>query len=599
MQDLGVNVPMGSQIDIYPGIRFNGGAFNLFSGGALQQIPESYVYHGGVLWVRGKHTVQFGLDADRTYTFNVDHSNVPGQWIFNGQRTALASIPRSGFSAADVLLGLPNTFNQGSSSIIDMTEMRYHLWVQDDWKVTQGLTVNLGLRWEPWLPPVDKLNSIVGWREGQQSTVAPDAPKGIVYPGDAGIAESVFPRDWNNFGPRFGFAWDPARNAKTVIRGGYGIYFDSIQGAAYNRSFEMQPSTVRTNLTNVPTLKDPYAAFPGGSPFPAKRPALSDFKNYKFVRPVSGGIVDTLSPTGYTQNWNLTVERQLMRDLAVSVGYVGNHAVKISGARQLNPAQYGPGATIANSDARRVYAATGMGPMFVQEPYQLAKYHAMQINVTKRPTRGLTLMANYTWGKILDILSNTQTGQQGPRNPFNPWIDHGPADFDIKHRSTISFVYETPKVSRAAFLLSDWQLNGIVTLTSGLPFTMLSGRDNSLTAVSRDSADIIGNPARPSGVDPVMQWFNTAAFTQNPLGTFGTVGRNSLRGPGTANMDLAAFKSFRLTERRMLQFRAESFNIANRANFDNPTANVNSVNLGRILGAADPRVFQFGLKLRY
>ena len=599
MQDLGVKVPMASDIDIYPGIRFNGGGFNLFSGGALQQIPQGYVYHGGFLWVRGKHTVQFGIDADRVYTFNVDHSNVPGQWVFNGQRTALATIARSGFAAADVLLGLPNTFNQGSSSRIDMTEARYHFWIQDDWKAAPGLTLNLGLRWEPWLPPVDTMNSIVGWRNGQQSTVAPDAPRGIVYPGDAGVADSVFPRDWNNLGPRVGFAWEPARNARTVIRGGYGIYFDSIQGAAYNRSFEMQPSTVRTNLTNVPTLADPYANYPGGTPFPAKRPSLADFGKYKFVRPVSGGVVDTATVTGYTQNWNLTVERQLRSDLAVSIGYVGNHAIKISGARELNPAVFGPGATTANSDARRVYASLGIGPMFIQSPYQFANYNAMQINVTKRPTRGLTLMANYTWGKIMDIISSSQTGQRGPRDPFNAWIDRGPADFDVTHRSTVSFVYETPRVKRAALLFGDWQVNGILTLASGLPFTVVSGRDNSLTAQARDSAELIGDPARPASANRLAQWFNTAAFTQNAIGTFGNVGRNSLRGPGVASADLAIFKNFPLTERLVLQFRAESFNTANRANFDNPTANVNSVNNGRILSAADPRVFQFGLKLRY
>jgi hypothetical protein len=304
---------------------------------------------------------------------------------------------------------------------------------------------------------------------------------------------------------------------------------------------------------------------------------------------------------GYTQNWNLTVERQLTSDTAVSIAYVGNHALNIMGSRQFNPAIFGPGATVANENSRRLHP--GIGSMELASSYVYEEFESLQINVTKRAGHGLTLLSNFTWGKTIDDTSSAAEGNAGPSNPFNFRSSRGPADFDQTYRFVASAVYSLPRLAVTGFrnvLLNDWQVNVITSLYSGLPFTVVSGADRSYSGIGNDYADLIGNPARPAGVNQVQQFFNTAAFQPAAIGTFGTVGRNSLRGPAFFDVDTSLFKNFRLTERFGLQFRAEAFNIENRPNFNNPNATVSGgVNFGKITSAADPRVLQFALKLAF
>ncbi len=607
LQDFGAKVPFASEnIPGFPGVRvFVPGFFNLFSGGGWIHTPQSYNYQAAALYSHGKHILQFGLDVERHVTPNSAFAQTPGTWDFTGQRTSSTSIPGSGFALADLMLGLPARFIQISSQANDLREIKVHPWVQDDWKITPFLTLNLGLRWEPWLPPVDALRSVVGFLPGVQSTVLPDAPRGLVFPGDPGVADSIYRKDWNNLAPRFGFAWDVFKTGRTVIRGGYGLFYNQYEYVNNNRTWETQPLVLNVNVASPPSFADPFANFPGGSPFPYKVVSSDNLKAFRFVRPVVGGVLDPNARTGYSQNWNLTLEQQVRSDLGVSLAYVGNLALKILGARELNPALlFGPGATLANTDARRLYANLGIGQMNFHTPFQASNFHSFQLNVTKRTARGLSLLANYVFSKVIDNSSNTQTGDTGPRNPFNLRLNRGPADFDTTHRAVMSLVYDIPKISKggaiARALVNNWQINGIISLRSGLPFTVLTGRDNSLSGVGRDTADLIGDPTRPQGADKLLRWFNTAAFVPNALGTFGSVGRNSLRGPGAGSIDAAIFKNIKLSETLQFQFRAESYNIENRANFDNPNSIVSSgANFGRILGAADPRVFQFGLKFLF
>jgi hypothetical protein len=497
------------------------------------------------------------------------------------------------------VLGLPSQFQQDSGRTNDLRESQYHFWIQDDWKATQRLTVNLGLRWEPKLPPIDKLNNLVGFVAGRQSRIAPDAPLGLLYPCDEGIGEEVFPRDYNNFAPRVGFAYDLSGSGRTVVRAGYGVFFIQPALTIYTRTVSTQPSVVTITQPNPATFLDPYASVPGGNPFPRSRVSPSEFATYKYVRPVSGGVFDPNARTGYSQNWNLTVEHQLLKDLAVSAAYVGNLGVKILAARQLNPAIFGPGATTGNTNARRPFA--GLSDVEIATPYQASNYHSFQLNVTKRASRGLTLLATYVWSKAIDNSSSTVEGAGAwTRNSFNERLDRGPADFDIRHKTNVSFVYDVPRFERGNGLVrafvNDWQVNGILTANTGLPFTVRSGTDRSLSAIGQDTADRVGDPSRPANADRTL-WFNPAAFAPAALGTFGNVGRNSLRGPAYATLDLAVFKNIPVTEHFRLQFRAESFNALNRVNFNNPVAAVNAgANFGRLQNAQDPRVFQFGLK---
>ena len=595
LQSFGVNVPQSIDTSFFPGVRFLANpAFQLFSGGGLEQTPRTYDFHGAAVYTSGGHVLQFGgdLQFDRVYT--LDASFTPGTWTFNGQRT--------GVLLADVVLGLPSQFQQDSGRTNDLRESKYHFWIHDDWKLRPRLTLNLGLRWEPKLPPVDELNNLVGFLPGQQSQVAPGAPTGLLYPGDAGIGPEVFPRDYNNFAPRVGVAYDVFGNGGTILRGGYGIFYIDPALTIYTRTVSTQPSVVTVTLANPRSFVDPYGGVPGGIPFPRERVQPDEFDTYTYTRPVSGGVLNPGARTGYSQNWNVTLERQLARDLVASVAYVGNRGEDILAAKQLNPAVYSPGATPATTNARRIYA--GLSDVEIATPYQKSRYHSLQVTATKRTANGLTLLGTYVFSKTTDNGSSTVEGNGSwTRNSFDENLDWGPADFDIRHKANVAFVYDIPPVPSGngliAALLRGWQVNGILAASSGLPYTVKSGTDRSLSAIGQDNADQVGDPAPPAGADPTV-WFNPQAFAPAALGTFGTVRRNSLRGPGYVSLDLALFKNITIAGRVRLQLRAESFNALNHTNFMNPNATVTAgANLGRILAAHDPRVFQFGVKVQF
>ena len=270
LQSFGVNAPQTIETSFFPGVRFVANpAFQLFSGGGLEQTPSSSDFHATGVWTKGAHSLQFGTDVqfDRLYT--LDASFTPGTWTFNGQRT--------GVLLADVVLGLPSQFQQDSGRTNDLRESKYHFWIQDDWKVRPRLTLNMGVRWEPKLPPVDDLHNLVGFVPGQRSTVAPGAPVGLVYPGDSGIGDEVFPRDYNNFAPRVGFASDVLGTGKTIVRGGYGVFFIDPALTIYTRTVSTQPSVITVTTVNPLNFVDPYAGVPGGNPFPRPRVQPDEF----------------------------------------------------------------------------------------------------------------------------------------------------------------------------------------------------------------------------------------------------------------------------------------------------------------------------------
>ena len=595
LQSFGQQVPLGTQVPIFPGIRSNiSGFVNIFSGGALRQDSTTFDYRASGVKIWGAHTLNFGSSFERTRIDANDYSYTPGDNTFNGQFT--------GSALTDFYLGYESTFFQDNGRTFYLREDRPSIYVQDDWRTSRQFTLNFGLRWDPWLPPVDLNNSLTAFVPGKQSTVAPGAPLGLLFPGDKGIPDTVYHHNWKAFAPRVGFAWDMGGNHKTVIRSAYGIFYSFPEGLLYQRTDAMQPTDLFLNIPAPQSFTNPYLNYPGGTPFPRPHLSQSQFATYKFLLPVSGGTLDPASRVGYTQNWNFTVEHQFPGNLAVSVAYVGNHALNIMGSRQFNPAILQPGATVANENSRRLYP--GLGAVELASSYVYAEYNSLQVNATRRFSKGLTLLTNFVWSKTIDNTSSATEGNAGPPNPFNFASARGPADFDQEFRYTLSANYNFPKASVTGLsnvLVNGWQLNTIVSLYSGLPFTITSGTDRSYSGIGNDFADYVPgvSPARPAGVSQVQEYFNTAAFTAAALGTFGNTGRNILRGPAYFDVDVSVFKDFFLTERFRLQFRAESFNIENRPNFQNPSSAWNSGTYGRITSANDPRVLQFALKLMF
>jgi Carboxypeptidase regulatory-like domain/TonB-dependent Receptor Plug Domain/TonB dependent receptor len=616
LQDLGQNVPLGSPGEaIFPGIRANiSGFVDIFSGGALTQDSTSFDYKGSAVKVKGAHTVSFGAEYERDRIDADDYSYTPGDNTFNGERTAAptgAALPsgttKSGSALADFYLGLDSQFYQDNGRKFYLRTNRPSLYVQDDWKLTRRLTLNVGLRWDPWLPPNDLNGTLVAFQAKAQSTVAPGAPLGLLFNGDPGIKSSVFHNNWKDFAPRVGFAYDVAGQGKTVVRAAYGIFYGFPEGLLYQRTDAMQPVDLYLSIPAPPAWDDIYAGYPGGTPFPRGHVSPSQFKTYKFITPVSGGVLDPGSQVNYTQNYNLTVEQQLGNKTAFSLAYVGNRSEHIMGSRQFNPAVFGPGATVGNENSRRLYP--GLGAVELAQSYEYEGFNSLQVNVTRRQNNGLTLLSNLVWSKTIDNTSSATEGNAGPPDPFNLNSGRGPADFDQAIRFNLSANYLLPHFELHGWqnaLLNDWQANAIVSLQTGFPFTVLSGTDRSLSGIGNDYADQVGNPARPAGVSKIKEYFNTAAFVPATIGTFGNIGRNSLRSPGYADVDASVFKNMFTGERISAQFQAEAFNALNRVNFGNPanagTAPVSTISsgtYGQITSANSPRVFQFGLKLLF
>jgi len=610
LQDLGQNVPLGSSGEsIFPGIRANiSGFVDIFSGGALTQDATSFDYKAEIVKVLHAHTLSFGAEFERDRIDMNDYSYTPGDNTFSGQRTAAptgATLPagttKSGSALADFYLGLDSQFFQDNGRKAYLRVNSPSLYAQDDWRVSRSLTLNLGLRWDPWLPPTDLNQTLVGFIPSFQSKIAPHAPVGLVFQGDSGLQNSVFQRNWKDFAPRVGFAYKMNGASRTVVRASYGIFYGFPEGLLYQRTDALQPVDLYLSYpAPSATWDDIYANYPGGSPFPRGHVSPSQFADYIFQLPVSGGVLDPGSKVNYTQSWNLTVEQQLPGNAAFSLAYVGNHGVHIMGSRQFNPAVYAPGATVGNENARRLYP--GLGAVELAQSYECSIFHSLQANLVVRAQYGLTVLTNFVWSKSIDNTSSATEGNTGPPNPFNLQSGRGTADFDRAFRYNLSLNYRTPHVAvaglRGAFV-NDWQLNGIVSLQSGLPFTVLSGTDRSLSGIGNDFADIVGNPTRPSGVSNVKEYFNTAAFIPAAIGTFGDSGRNNLRGPGYADVDASIFKDLLSYEHLHAQFRAEAFNAFNHTNFSNPVSTVSSGTYGQITSANTPRVYQFGLKLLF
>ncbi|MEW5980314.1 MAG: carboxypeptidase-like regulatory domain-containing protein [Acidobacteriota bacterium] len=601
-QQLGAMVPLANDV-AQPELRvFINGYFNFFSGGPLAYHPDYLEYRGNVSWTKGTHLLQFGADVRAAGQFSLDVSDGGGLWFFTGDRTSRPDIARSGDAFADFLLGLPNRFLQKATPPLRFKERKIQLWLNDDWKIHRDLTLNVGLRWEPWFPPTDEAGPLAGFVPGLQSRVLPDAPQGLIFAG-AGVSDigrnKLLGNDLNNFGPRFGFAWKVFGDDRTVVRGGFGVYYQSVPYNVWREAGKQVPfRALSVDIPTPPSFANPY----GGTPLvPFTPPSQEERASFRLARPVTTELIDPNIRMGYTQSWNFTIERQVMPTTSLSVSYVGNHSVKGVEGFDGNPAVFGPGASTSNVNSRRVFPELGRFILY-NGTFENANYHALQVTGVSRSHKGLTLVASYVWSRTIDILSGGSVGGGGTRvrNPFNPQMDRGPANYHRTHLLRVSAVYPLPRFTSRrglAAMFNDWQLNAIVSAASGLPFTVRAGRDRSLTDVNLDHADVVGNPVLGSSARTLTRYFDTSVFRLPALGTFGTSSRNALYGPGEMILDLSLFKDVRLTERLRWQFRLESFNALNRANFGQPDSNFSSGNFGRILSAGDPRVVQIGLKL--
>lgn len=566
-------------------------------------------------WVRGRHALKFGGELRRTH-LNLFQAIAPNAFFIFAP-----SFPTND-AFANLLLGRPVVFYQGLGDLSrGLRGWESALFAQDQFRVSPKLNVSFGARWEVNTPFREVRNRLNAFVPGVQSTKMPAAPRGLLFPGDPGVSAGIAPVFYGAVMPRIGVAYNPDGRGQTSIRASYGIFFDPFangSGAASQVPVSSLPWTQLVQFSGPGVnFQDPYAA--------TGKPAAGSFS-----RPLTLVVMDQNARPPYAQNWNLSIQRALGKHYVAEVRYVGTKGTHLPRNIEANPAVLGPGATAGNADRRRLYANCPANPAancdfthVAQLSYSTnSTYHAGQVSLSRRFEHGLGFNVSYWFSKTLDYLSAINLGGAAARplagendiaqNPFDLRAEHGPSLFDARHRFVFSGSYVLPlpytsnKVLKTAF--GGWQLNLIGVVNSGSPFTVFDTTNVSLQAshppisgYSASRPDLVGNPN--AGPRSVQQWISRSAFQRlNPAtdaGRFGNAGRNIARGPGLANFDASLLKTFALRERLNLQFRAESFNFANKANFSVPVSDLNSANFGGIFSAADPRVFQLALRLNF
>ena len=541
-------------------------------------VTNVYQFLNNSSYVHGNHLIKFGADL------RFSQQNAFRDVESRGRLQFSPFLTLTNNALGDLLLGFP--LLTSVARVDNPQQIRtesYNFFVNDSYRVTPRLTLNAGLRYEYNSPPVDAQD---------RANIYDVVTRSLVPVGTNGVPRSGFDPDRNNFAPRVGFAWSITE--KTVLRGGYGVYYDQSPLAPAEALYFNSPffdNNIFFPFPGLPlTLSNPFPAF---FPFPLPDSALAIQRDLR---------------TGYMQHWNFNVERQFGDKTVVEVAYVGSKGTKLLTARDINqpqPSVLPPGLPfVPRPDPR-------FDDIDLLESRANSNYDALQMRFQQRLTRGFSALASYTWSKSIDDASNffSSAGDPNfPQNSYNVAAERGRSNFDVSHRLSVSYSYELPFRHADGFagkLVNGWETFGIVTLQTGRPFTvaLLSDIDNSGTGRSilgfgaNDRPNRVGNPELSNPT--TSQWFNTAAFAFPAPGTFGDAGRNILEGPGFQSVNASLVKNTRFSERVNLQFRAEAFNLFNHPNFNLPDNFLGSPTFGRITSARDPRHVQFGLKLLF
>jgi hypothetical protein len=559
-----------------------------------------------VTWTKGRHLMVFGVDILHNNEFSGgDYLSRP-YTVFNGQYT--------GYNYADWLLGDLFEFIQAGGSLGTARGTEYGFYASDAFRVKPNLTVNLGLRWEPFFPPVMDGNRMTLWRPGEQSTVFPNSPVGMVYPEDPGVPRGAMRNELQNVEPRIGLAWQPKALPNTSIRAAFGIFVQPIDYAGYSHADLGAPFSPEYNLIGGPGRGDflnfvqPYsnvASTGGVSPFPSifPWPPAAPHKDSPFLPPfaIPSDFAADLTQ-GKVQSWNLAVEHQFSSNLLLRAAYVGNELFHLQDPVDKNPGFYSAGG------ARILYP--NFGDILSNVSWGTASYNALQLTLEKRFSRGFQYTSNFTYSKNLDESAYASTAWVGSvADPFNLRWSRGISDLSFPYIWSNQGVYKLPGLTQfnkfVSNVLGGWELSGIFVLNAGPPFSIGggNGNDNSLSLEGGDRADLTGQPFNEhqgSKSQWLQQYFNKAAFTQNAPGTFGDSARNIFRAPRMNNIDMAIMKNFPFKERYNVQFRWEMYNAFNYVQFGGPDNSPTDPTFGQISSQANAnRVMQGALKLTF
>ena len=531
------------------------------------QHTDQVQYLNTLSWLRGRHQFKFG--ADVMLPMNNEYIDIPstrGNLQFSGQFT--------GNAVADFMLGWARTAELSNVHLVNQRRSSYAFFVQDDWRPSDRLTVNLGLRYGYMTPSYDADNLMANFDPNTGS---------LVYASDGSMAErSLVNPDRNNFGPRAGIVYQ--LTPKTILRGGYGLFFNPLDRIGSEDQLSLNPPGLRNINQQTTSTTTPVLLMKDGFPTNYLDPA-NVVLNRLLIRAANPDGTNATS-----QQVAIGMERQLGGDFAVSADFVANNGSNISVLRNLNQP--------ANGNGARPY------PNFAhiqwRDPIGESSYKGVDFAAEKRMSDGYSYRVAYTWSDSRDQAPEhlaATSGRPQDTNNIDAW--EGPSDFDVRHRVVASFIAESP-VGRSLDLgsagnaiLGDWTVSGIYTARSGRPFTVTQGGLEGATWLPNLTGD-------PQGQETVDSWFNVAAFTRVPAGQFGNAGRNILRGPGYAAFDLSLQRRLSFSQRFAATLRWDIFNMFDRANFGNPNTDITGSTVGTISTlAGDPRVMQFAIRFHF
>jgi carboxypeptidase family protein/TonB-dependent receptor-like protein len=576
--------------------------------------------------IRGQHQLGFGGNFAYWNGHYNSSSRAAGIWIFDGSA--------SGLALADMLLGRVTSVEHGGPQDVPIHSNYLGFYGQDTWRATDRVTFNLGLRWEPYFGVNVDNNAVYNFnidnfRKGIKSKVFVNAPAGLLYPGDDGFpsGKTGLNKQWTNFSPRAGVAWDVNGDGRMALRASYALAYDFMSSDYHQINSSAPPFGNRSLITDPPgRMDDPYAAV-GGDPHPIvtnRDTGYPAFGSFGTMNP------DINSPR--VQTWNVTLERQIAANWGVAASYIGTYSDRLWAQTSINPGifmglgpctlrdgrSYAVCSTNANLNQRRLLYQENptegalIGTLDLNDDIGWQEYRGLKLSVQRRSTGGLSLSGNYTLSRCMGTKTPNTFSQiaSGYTNPNDPEFDKGYCDQDKRHLASVTLSAESPSLGGGALgmLASRWRASGIVTMQSGTSIDIISGRDNALNGqrnqrVNKVSDDVYAHPRT------LTNYFNRAAFAQPDPGTYGNLMRQALRGPNYWNVDLAVSRQIGLASTRNLELRLEAFNLFNTFNWGMPgteltaggwQANLNAGTFGRITTQAGaPRIIQLGIKYAF
>jgi hypothetical protein len=586
--------PGGIKVSKVPGLHPSG-FFDLNSGWGPIGPQHTWQISGSINKQLARHSLKFGASG----YINSMYTNWAEDDInFNQQATWDPATRSGGNSLASMFLGLPvSAGRQLGNSGVNLRSHLLGVFAQDSWKVFPNLTINYGVRWNYTSPVTDTNNRLSGfdYRTGKWYMVKGDVdiPSGPLPPDVVILPRSSITKPiYDNVAPRFGFAWAPF--AKTVVRAGAGIFYDSWSGAlqAAQNARGAWPSGASQSVNNLDTAgvtpnvsaQNPFVGFSTkvpATPFPS-----------------GGGFLDTNFKDAYAGEWNLQIQQQLGRSGVLSLAYVGSSTSRAPIQVPHNiSTQLGPTQVLPHSNMSSFNVIQSIGHM---------NYNAFQAKYHKRFQGGLSVITAFTWSKTINVGCAEFWEDCNIQDPYNLAADRSVSDTDVPLVFTFSGVYQLPfgkgktylQHGIASALAGGWQINGILATRSGTPFTVGINFDNANANGGSQRPNQVGNPN--SAPHNVKEWFNTSAFAVPAQYTYGNVHRNSLRGPAYTDLDFSLLRNFDLPRSTTLQFRSEFFNILNHPNFGNPDSTLEDSTFGQITGTAgNPREIQFAAKVKF